>query len=224
MRWSRRRRSWGDWVTVSTVLAFAAMAALLIMSPGPNGVLIAKTVPTSGKAAGFANIAGFVLAFFVHGSLAIFGLSVILLQSANLFTAVKLAGAAYLVWIGLKALRDAWRGAPAKLAEIAPARRQRTLLKAFGEGFLTNALNPKVAMFYIAAFPQFIPQDSAAPTAAFLLVGIHAFLNMAWFGPMVLLFDRLAQAARSGRVQRVIKGLTGAVFIGFGIKLATLRA
>ena len=122
-------------MTLSTLVAFAAMAALLIMSPGPNGVLLAKTVPTSGKAAGFANIAGFVVAFFLHGAFAIFGLSVLLLQSANLFTAVKLAGAAYLIWIGVKALRDAWRGLPSALVNVAPARRRRTLLKAFGEGF-----------------------------------------------------------------------------------------
>ncbi|MEO3385444.1 LysE family translocator [Mesorhizobium sp. CAU 1741] len=210
-------------MTLATVLAFAAMAALLIMSPGPNGVLIAKTVPTSGRAAGFANIAGFVVAFFIHGTFAIFGLSVLLLQSAHLFTAVKLLGAAYLVWIGAKALYDAWRGRPVALREIAPARRKRTLAKAFGEGFLTNALNPKVAMFYIAAFPQFIPPDAVSPLAANLLVVVHACLNVAWFGPMVLLFDRLSSVARGGAIQRAIKALTGMVFVAFGIKLATLR-
>lgn len=108
------------------------MAALLIMSPGPNGVLIAKTVPTSGRAAGFANIAGFAAAFFMHGTFAIFGLSLIVLQSANLFMAVKLIGAAYLIWIGLKALRDAWRNKSAELLKVAPARNQRTLAKALG--------------------------------------------------------------------------------------------
>jgi len=210
-------------MTAATVLAFAAMAALLIMSPGPNGVLVAKTVPTSGRAAGFANIGGFVVAFFVHGSFAMFGLSLLLLQSANLFTAVKLAGAAYLIWIGAKALRDAWRGQPAALAQVAPARRRRTLVKAFAEGFLTNALNPKVAMFYIAAFPQFVPHDSVSPMAAYALVAVHAALNVAWFGPLVLLFDRLSALARGGGAQRAIKGLTGVVFVGFGIKLATLR-
>ncbi len=210
-------------MTLATVLAFAAMAALLVMSPGPNGVLIAKTVPTSGRAAGFANIAGFCVAFFVHGTFAIFGLSVLLLQSAHLFTAVKLLGAAYLIWIGLKALYDAWRGMPSVLAEVKPAKRQRTLSKAFGEGFLTNALNPKVAMFYVAAFPQFIPHDASSPLAAYLLVAVHACLNMAWFGPMVLLFERLSGAARSNRVQRAVKAATGMVFIAFGIKLATLR-
>ncbi len=210
-------------MTAATVAAFAVMAALLIMSPGPNGVLIAKTVPASGRAGGFANIGGFVVAFFVHGTFAIFGLSVLLLQSANLFTVVKLAGAAYLIWIGAKALRDAWRGMPGALAKVAPSRRRRTLAKAFVEGFLTNALNPKVAMFYVAAFPQFVPHDSVSPMAAYALVAVHAALNVAWFGPMVLLFDRLSAVARSGRVQRVVKGLTGMVFVGFGVKLATLR-
>jgi len=211
-------------LTLATILAFAAMAALLIISPGPNGVLIAKTVSTSGRAAGFANIAGFAVAFFMHGTFAIFGLSVILLQSAHLFMAIKFAGAAYLVWIGLKALHDAWRGLPDKLAEVPPARRPRTLLKAFAEGFVTNALNPKVAMFYIAAFPQFMPPEGGAPWAAYVLVAMHAALNLTWFGPMVLLFDTLSGAARSGRAQRTVKALTGMVFVGFGIKLATLKA
>src|SRR3546814_2279045 len=80
------------------------------MSPGPNGVLIAKTVPTSGRAAGFANVAGFVAGFYLHGSLSIFGISLILLRSAEAFFVVKMLGAAYLCWIGIKALRDAWRG------------------------------------------------------------------------------------------------------------------
>ena len=210
-------------MTAATIVAFAAMTALLVMSPGPNGVLVAKTVPTSGRGAGFANIGGFVAAFFVHGTFAILGLSVLLLQSANLFTAVKLAGAAYLVWIGIKALRDAWRGMPAALTHVAPARRRRTLVKAFGEGFLTHALNPTVAMFYIAAFPQFVPPESVSPLAAYALVAVHAALNVAWFGPMVLLFGRLSTLARSGRMQRAIKGLTGVVFVGFGFKLASLR-
>lgn len=211
-------------MTLPTVLAFAAMAALLIMSPGPNGVLIAKTVPASGKAAGFANIAGFAAAFLVHGAFAIFGLSVLLLQSANLFLAVKLAGAAYLIWVGLKALFEAWRGTSAALLDVTPARNPRTLAKAFGEGFLTNMLNPKVAMFYVAAFPQFMPHDGGSPLSAFILVAVHICLNIAWFGPIVLLFDRLAKVARGGRLRRMVKGLTGIVFVGFGLKLATLRA
>ena len=92
------------------------------MSPGPNGVLIAKTVPTSGRGAGFVNIAGFVAAFYVHGALSAFGISLILVKSAEAFFVLKIIGAAYLCWIGLKALRDAWKGV-ATIAATAPARR-----------------------------------------------------------------------------------------------------
>ncbi len=98
-----------DWTHLAS---FTLVTALLVMSPGPNGLLIAKTVPTSGRAAGFANIAGFVSAFYVHGTLSVLGISVILVQSAQAFLIVKMIGAAYLCWIGLKALRDAFRGVP----------------------------------------------------------------------------------------------------------------
>lgn len=207
---------------ISTLISFTVIASLLVMSPGPNGVLIAKTVPTSGKAAGFANVAGFVTAFYVHGALSILGISLILVQSAQAFFVVKLLGVAYLCWIGFKALRDAWNGfAPAK--EIEPAKKHRTLLKAFVEGFLTNALNPKVSMFYLAAFPQFTTQTQDALSASFMLVFVHSMINLIWFSAMVILFARFASAARNSTFQRWLKGITGIVFIGFGAKLATVK-
>lgn len=208
-----------DWMQL---LSFALVTSLLVMSPGPNGVLIARTVPTSGRAAGVANVAGFVTAFYLHGTLSILGISVILVQSAQAFLVVKLLGAAYLCWVGFKALRDAWRGV-AKVADVSPAKRRRTLIAAYGEGFLTNALNPKVSIFYLAAFPQFIPVGEGAVGAAFMLVCLHALINAVWFGAMILLLARLTRYAGSGRFQRVLKATTGAVFIGFGIKLATFR-
>ncbi|WP_319775169.1 LysE family translocator [Breoghania sp.] len=208
---------------LTTIVSFSVMASLLVASPGPNGVLIARTVPTSGKAAGFANIMGFVAAFYLHGALVVFGLSVLLVRSAELFFAVKMVGAAYLCWIGFKSLRQAWRGNTLPVS-ARPARRRRTLLVAFGEGFLTNALNPKVSMFYLAAFPQFLPPEMATAANTFTLVVIHSAINFVWFAAMVVLFARLAAAARSGRFQRFIKAATGAVFIGFGLKLATMKA
>ena len=78
-------------------------------------------------------------------------------------------------------------------------------------------------MFYLAAFSQFLPVDGGTAGSAFLLISIHALLNVAWFSAMVLLFARLAAAARSGAFQRWLKGATGIVFMGFGVKLAMLR-
>lgn len=206
----------------SEILTFAFVASLLVMSPGPNGVLIAKTVPTSGRGAGFANVAGFVTGFYLHGAMAILGLSIVLVQSATAFAIVKYLGAAYLCWIGVKALISAWQGVETA-NEIAPSERKRTLAKAYIEGLLTNALNPKVSMFYLAAFPQFITLGETSAAASFMLVFIHSMINAIWFGAMVLVMSRLTAVARNGTFQRWLKGVTGVVFIGFGAKLATYK-
>ena len=206
----------------SEILAFTLVASLLVMSPGPNGVLIAKTVPTSGRSAGFANVAGFVSAFYLHGALSVLGISIILVQSATAFAIVKYLGAAYLCWIGLKALYSAFKGVETA-EKVAPAKRQRTLINAFAEGFLTNALNPKVSMFYLAAFPQFITIGETSAVSSFLLVFIHSMINAVWFGVMVVLLSRLTMIARNGRFQRWLKGVTGVVFVGFGLKLASYK-
>lgn len=204
-------------------LSFVVVASLLVISPGPNGVLIAKTVPTSGRAAGFANVAGFIAAFWFHGTLSILGISAILLASSQAFFIVKMLGAAYLCWIGFKALCDAYRGNNAAQA-IAPASRQRTLRSAFVEGLLTNVLNPKTSMFYLAAFPQFITPGDGAIATAFVLVILHTVINVVWFGTMVVLFTRLVKTAQNATFQRWLKGITGAVFVGFGVKLATYQS
>ena len=207
---------------LTTILDFLSVTELLVISPGPNGVLIAKTVPTSGKLAGFANIAGFVTAFYIHGAFVMFGLSMLLLRSAELFFIVKMLGAAYLCYVGVKALMQAWKGNVVAHA-VTPARRRRTLVAAYIEGLLTNALNPKVSIFYIAAFPQFLPLESTTAANVFLLVFLHSMINLVWFSAMVMVFSRLTGFVRSGRAERWIKAITGVVFIGFGMKLAATR-
>ncbi|MCL6415704.1 LysE family translocator [Aestuariirhabdus sp. Z084] len=205
------------------VISFAIIALLLVISPGPNGLLIAKTVPSAGKQAGFANVAGFLAAFYLHGSLSILGISVILTQSAEAFFVVKLLGAAYLTWIGLKALLSATRPSPKPQTNAIPGRSKAKLSRSFLEGFLTNALNPKVSMFYLAAFPQFMPIGDNAISYAFLLVTVHSLINLLWFSSMVLLFSRLVSASKNPVFQRVLQGVTGVVFIGFGAKLMALQ-
>lgn len=210
-------------MTYIEIFSFVVAASLLVMSPGPNGVLIAKTVPTSGRVTGFANVAGFVSAFYVHGALSILGISILLVQSPIAFTFVKLLGATYLFWIGLRAILDAFKGNQSN-TEIAAAKKKKNLSRAFFEGFLTNVLNPKVSMFYLAAFPQFISTGHTSVMSSFFLVFLHSMINAIWFGGMVLLFDSLASVTRNVTFQRWLKGTTGIVFMGFGVKLASLQA
>lgn len=203
--------------------AFTIVALLLVVSPGPNGLLIAKTVPISGKGAGFANVAGFLTAFYLHGTLSILGISVILTKSSEIFFIVKILGAIYLIWVGLKALIGVFRNTEVTNSEV-PSKSKLTLYKAYLEGFLTNALNPKVSMFYLAAFPQFIPAGEPAITYAFILVSIHALMNAVWFSQMVILISRLRGFATRHFFQKLLKGVTGIIFIGFGVKLVRLQA
>lgn len=207
---------------LTQVISFTLIALLLVISPGPNGVLIAKTVPTSGKHAGFLNVAGFLAAFYFHGALSILGISVLLTQSAELFLMVKTAGAMYLIWLGIKALLNTFKKTNvAKPLQAAPT--NKNLFNAFLEGFLTNALNPKVSMFYLAAFPQFIPLGDGAIGFGFVLVSIHAIMNMLWFSAMVVLFARLSKVAKNVTYQKILTGTTGVIFIVFGAKLFSLR-
>ncbi len=203
------------------ILSFMAVATLLVISPGPNGVLIAKTVPVSGKFAGFANIGGFVAAFYIHGSLSIFGISILLVQSSKAFFIFKMLGAAYLCWIGVKSLLAAWKNEQT-VVDLQLAKKKMSMRGAFFEGFLTNVLNPKVSMFYLAAFPQFVP-ISGEPSSAFILVFLHSILNLIWFSAMVIMLSRIKGLVANSIFSRWLKSVTGAVFIGFGAKLAFLK-
>lgn len=206
---------------LTQVLSFALVATLLVVSPGPNGLLISKTVPLFGRVAGFANIAGFVTAFYIHGTLSILGISVLLVQSAQAFLIFKMLGAAYLCYIGIKALLSAVKS---KQVNAIPATQKKkvSLTGAYFEGLLTNVMNPKVSMFYLAALPQFIPYAGAA-TEGFILVTLHAFINLLWFSALVLILAKAKQVAQSDRVTRWLNSFSGVVFIGFGIKLALLK-
>ncbi len=205
---------------LSSVLAFVVMASLLVISPGPNGFLIAKTVPTSGYKAGLSNIAGFVAAFYLHGTLSIFGISILLVQSSNAFFILKLLGAIYLIWIGLKALRSAWLVNGKTDSTSSSGSLKKTSIKgAFIEGFFTNCLNPKVSLFYLAAFPQFISLNNSVHSA-YTLVSLHAVINVLWFSVMVFMLSKVKAAISRSRVKVWLNSVTGIALIGFGAKLA----
>jgi len=209
---------------LNNILTFIAVATLLVVSPGPNGFLIAKTVPLSGHRAGLANIAGFVGAFYVHGTLSIFGISILLVQSANAFFVFKMLGAAYLIWLGIKALRNALSQSSAETnVAVEHQKKPISLKNAFYEGFLTNTLNPKVSVFYLAAFSQFMPVDGSA-LSAYSLVTAHSLVNVVWFSAMVFTLTKVKSATQHPKFKVWLNSITGIVFIGFGTKLALAKS
>lgn len=207
---------------LSIIFSFAFMASLLVISPGPNGLLIAKTALLGEQKYGFANVAGIGTGMYLHGTMVVFGLAVLLVKSIFWFTVVKYIGAAYLVWVGLKTLYELWKNKVVD-QKVEPNRKSMTMKRAYIDGTLTNLLNPKTSMFYVAVLPQLLPIEHINALNVYTLVSLHVVLNAAWFCGMILLFGRMKKLSGSGRVQRWIKGVTGFVFIGFGLKLATLR-
>lgn len=205
------------------ILTFIIVATLLVISPGPNGFLIAKTVSLSGRKAGFANVWGFVTAFYVHGTLSIFGISVFLLHCTEAFYILKIVGAAYLVWLGIKSLCNV-----SKVSEIKQnsngenSQKEMSVRKAYIEGFLTNVLNPKVSIFYLAAFPQFLTVNDSAYNA-YALVSAHATINFVWFSAMVMLLSSVKKATSNIKFRKWLNSIIGVIFISFGAKLAFLK-
>ncbi|EFP98555.1 LysE family translocator [Vibrio caribbeanicus] len=204
---------------INTILTFIAVAALLVISPGPNGLLIAKTVPISGRKAGFANIWGFVFAFYIHGTLSIFGISILLVKSSQAFFIFKMLGAAYLIFLGVKSIINAFQKSPVQPKVTTGNNQIVSLRVAFSEGLITNVLNPKVSMFYLAAFPQFMSNTESA-LSAYTLVTAHSIVNFLWFTMVILVLSKVKKVTNNTRLKTWLNSVTGTVFIAFGSKLA----
>jgi|LGOV01.1.fsa_nt_gb threonine/homoserine/homoserine lactone efflux protein len=215
-------------MSIDTIIAFAMICFLLVISPGPNGVLFLKTVPSYGKRCGMGNLFGILSATYVHGALSFFGLSAIVLSSATLFMVIKIVGAVYLAFLGIKSLLTAIKFKKMDRIEnelkqsIQPKR-----ISAIGsicEGFLTQLLNPKVSMFYLAAFPQLIDFQNAAILDIALLVSIHSLTTFVWFVPFIFLLGKSSKMFQSNILQRFVQSFTGIVFLFFSYKILTVES
>lgn len=206
---------------MNEIITFSLVALLLVISPGPNGVLIIKTASSDGKTPALFNILGLTVATFFHGALSILGLSALLLQSAELFLAVKVIGAVYLLYIGLKAIfqtcRKKTKSSPKNISDKTVVEKNNHPMRAFFvEGFLTQILNPKVSMFYLAAFPQFLSFDQPSPTNAFLLVAIHASIIFLWFLGVTKTIDKLKLITSMPSLGKWVQRISGMVMVYFG--------
>lgn len=202
-------------------LALFIVAGLLLnIAPGPDSLLIMTRSAAQGWRAGSAAALGIGAGTFVHVFAAALGLSAVLATSATAFAVVKYAGAAYLLYIGVMLLVGTRRQAPAGEggAPVPPM----PLGRIFFQGFLTNVLNPKVAVFFLAFVPQFIDADAPSKALAFIALGTVFNVNsMLWCHFLALSTALASRRVRvSARVGRWIERGIGAMFVSFGVKLA----
>ena len=204
---------------------FIASGLLLNMAPGPDSLLIMARSGGQGWRAGSAAALGIGAGTFVHVFAAALGLSALLATSATAFMLVKLVGAAYLVFIGLGLLlrRADATGTSASAAAKPPPLPLRTV---FRQGFLTNVLNPKVAVFFLAFVPQFITTDAPNKALAFIVLGtVFNFYSMLWAHGLVAATAAASRRLRvSPSVLRWLNRAVGAVFVSFGVRLALAEA
>jgi threonine/homoserine/homoserine lactone efflux protein len=206
-------------------LAFAGIAAVLTITPGADMALVAKNVFTRGAKGSFATILGICSGLFVHATASALGLSAILAKSARAFEIVKWAGAAYLFYLGVMALRRAVKGgAPANLDA-----REKTVNKREGwwggylEGLLTNLLNPKVALFYLTFLPQFIAPGDPVLRVSLFLASLHVAMGLVWLSIYSRALHKLNTKLAGGRVRRTIEAATGGLLMALGAKLVFAR-
>lgn len=201
---------------------FVVSGLLLNIAPGPDSLLIVMRSAMQGARAGALVALGIGAGTCVHILAAAFGLSALLATSATAFTIVKLLGAAYLIYIGIGMLRSRAAEVPA-IAAPPPKLAARQI---FLQGLLTNVLNPKVALFFLAFMPQFI--DAAAPNKplAFLILGAIFNVNgVLWCLFLAWMSAGASQRFKvSTRVSAWLNRAIGAVFVGLGVKLALSRA
>lgn len=199
---------------------FVLTGIVVNLTPGPDTFYILGRSMAQGRAAGIASVLGISSGCLVHTLAAAFGLSALLAASAATFLAVKLAGAAYLVFLGARMLfsRTVAPSIPASFSSS-------SFWEVYRQGLFTNVLNPKVALFFLAFMPQFIAADSPSKFAAFIALGLCFIttgtlwcLCLAWFSS--LLGDRLRS---STTFANVLNRIAGALFVLLGVRLATTK-
>ena len=204
----------------TAMTTFTIAALVLIMLPGPDQALITRNALAGGRYGGLLTMLGGVLGLTVHAGAAAVGLSALLLASATAFTMLKIVGAVYLLWLAMQMLWSARRSQRSALAEEAVAMPVRRLAY-LRQGFLSNALNPKVALFFVTFLPQFLSAGTGSPRAeALLLSGIFGVLYLAWFGLYVAAVDRLGRWVQRPPVKARIEQVTGLVLATVAVRLA----
>jgi threonine/homoserine/homoserine lactone efflux protein len=202
----------------SRLVAFIGVAAILTVLPGADMALVTRNVLTLGRRPAMLTVVGICSGCIIHATASALGVSAILATSATAYNVLKTVGAAYLVWMGVQSVRAARRATAGP-----PSVRDRSGLGPFLQGFLTDVLNPKVAVFYLTFLPQFISPGEAVLRRSLFLAGVHIVMGLIWLTTYAWFVDRLGVVLTRPRVKAWLEGVTGGVLIALGARLAWER-
>ena len=204
------------------LLSFVAISAVVIATPGPDTALTIRNVLLGGRPAGIATAVGVVTGQASWALAASAGVVSVLLASEALFSAVKLAGALYLVYLGGRSLWIALRSGAPLVATQHPLR--AALLSrgaAFRQGLISNLANPKMAVFFASILPQFAPESGPVFGTLIALGAMFCAMTLLWLSLYAVAIGRLRDVFSAPRVRRWLEGVTGAALVALGLRLAT---
>jgi threonine/homoserine/homoserine lactone efflux protein len=205
-------------VPLDQLLPYLVASVLVTVIPGADMALITRQVFVGGPALAQKTIFGNLSGLLVHGLALAAGLSALLVASATAYTVVKLAGAAYLIYLGVQALL-ASRQPPTDAPSPAIAAPRR----AFLQGLMSTVLNPKPALFFLTFLPQFVDRDAAVLPQTLTLAAIHVIVGLIWLSAYARLVHRARGLLTAPRVKARLERTTGAVLIAFGLRVAVER-
>ncbi|ENM5777824.1 LysE family translocator [Vibrio mimicus] len=198
--------------------AFLIAITILTLTPGLDTALVIRNTSRAGFVDGCTTSLGICFGLFVHATFSAIGISAILAQSAELFQIVKMIGAAYLIWLGISSLRSLMKtGQGIEVASLTHS--QFRLTRSLREGFLSNVLNPKTAVFYLAFLPQFINPEYSPLAQSLLMALIHFAIAMVWQCGLAGALSSAKNLLKNVSFMRWMEGTTGFVLVALGIKL-----
>jgi threonine/homoserine/homoserine lactone efflux protein len=200
------------------IAGFLAVAVVVVVTPGPDMALVARNTLSAGRRSGLATSAGTCSGLLVHALAAVLGLSALVLASSRAFTFVKLLGAVYLVYLGIRTLLTAGRGEVVRSGSSALG-----LWAVYRQGVLTNVLNPKVAVFFLSLLPQFVEPGRGFTLRLLALASLFIAMGMLWLTGYTLALDAVSGFLARHPVRRAIETITGLVLVGLGARLALER-
>jgi threonine/homoserine/homoserine lactone efflux protein len=207
---------------VPHLAAFLVVAVVVIVTPGPDTALTIRNTLLGGRRGGVLTAAGVAAGQTTWSVATSAGLAALLVASEPVFRAVRLAGAAYLAFLGVQALRAAVRGDRASgAAPVPPAAQRLTPPAALRQGLLSNLTNPKMIAFFPALLPQFAPAGGAAFLVLLLLGLVFSSLTLVWLTGYAFAVAKAGDLLRRGRVRRLLEAATGTVLVALGLRLAT---
>ncbi|HDR7801606.1 LysE family translocator [Bacillus tropicus] len=204
---------------IENYFLFIIMSICLIILPGPDTAMATKNTLVAGKVGGVKTVFGTCVALLIHTLAAVIGLSALIVKSALLFSIFKYVGALYLIYIGIKALLAVRNKEDVATNDIS-LNNENKHSSCFRQGFLTNLLNPKIAVFFLTFLPQFLNPNHNTFIQLLIMGLTYLVLTVIWFAFYIFLIDKISAFMKKPKTQRYIQGLTGVVLIGFGIKLA----